>query len=85
MGLLPGFKKQYDDPETGCHATDETALQSCREAYFLNQQNQIIQQEQAGGTVNSADDIRGLEGLVGSACIYCWTSEWRFTTDCCSH
>jgi len=38
--------KKYEDPETGCSSIDEVAFQSCREAYFLKQQNQILQNQQ---------------------------------------
>jgi hypothetical protein len=47
MALLPGFNKQYDDAETGCHTTNEAALQACRQAFFLKQQNLLIQKQQA--------------------------------------
>jgi len=38
--------KGFDDPETGCVSHDQVAFQSCRQAYFLKQQNQILQNQQ---------------------------------------
>ncbi|OGZ31563.1 MAG: hypothetical protein A3H02_02545 [Candidatus Niyogibacteria bacterium RIFCSPLOWO2_12_FULL_41_13] len=35
------------DLETGCRSSDPVAFQSCRQAYFLKQQNQILQQQQS--------------------------------------
>jgi len=39
--------KTYEDPETGCSSRDEVAFQSCRQNYFLKQQNQILQNQQS--------------------------------------
>jgi len=33
------------DPETGCKSFDPVALQSCRQAFFLKQQNELIRQQ----------------------------------------
>jgi hypothetical protein len=33
------------DKETGCVSTDAQALQACRQAYFLKQQNQILKSQ----------------------------------------
>ena len=57
MALLYGFrsKKEYDDVETGCHTTDEVALQSCRQTYFLKQQNQLTQKQ--ASLKSNADNI----------------------------
>ena len=40
------FSPMQNDPETGCRSSDQTAFQSCRQAYFLKQQNQILYQQQ---------------------------------------
>ena len=52
--------QQQTDPETGCASYDEQAFQACREAYFLKQQNQILQsQQQNNGTTTSAETLNG--------------------------
>ncbi len=56
------------DPETGCASYDVQAFQECRQAYFLKQQNQILQKNQQ--TVSNTLDENAqlkiqMEGMRG--------------------
>jgi hypothetical protein len=54
-GQLSGFFRPYVtvnvDKETGCSSSDAQALQACRQAYFLKQQNQILKQQKGQAIV----------------------------------
>jgi len=51
---------QYSDVETGCQTTNEAAFQACRQAYFLKQQNQLVQQ-QASSTAEMQSQTEQLQ------------------------
>jgi hypothetical protein len=44
---LTNIEKTQYDPETGCRSGNEVAFESCRQTYFLKQQNQILQSQQS--------------------------------------
>lgn len=37
--------RSFQDPETGCSASDKAALELCKQSFYLKQQNEILQQQ----------------------------------------
>lgn len=38
--------RSYQDPETGCSASDKAAFEECKQSFYLKQQNEILVQQQ---------------------------------------
>lgn len=36
--------RSFQDPETGCSASDKAAFELCKQSFYLKQQNEILQQ-----------------------------------------
>ena len=51
------IRRVYSDPETGCHGSDQAAFESCRQTYFLKQQNQILKYQQTKQVESSQTTI----------------------------